>query len=390
MSISTYFPKEKAMAMGMDRMDEKTYFGLDHLNLYTNFKPNKNVRFLAELSFQENPVTYKSVTGRKTITSTPSQSSESVTTVAKLQEKNRTQRGITFFEWGSFSVERAVMSLNLNQYLNFSAGKFITPAGVWNVDHGSPVIMTISQPTQYSFAEIFPKSQMGIMEDGKIFIGDADLSYVVYLSSGRENQPLYKITDLSVGGQLRLNLPVLDECALGISGYRGKGDFKLRYAVTTRKTVDFVKYETQTTYVDNDTINYNEKVYGVDIRMRKYNLTYQSEWNYQDIANNLKGGAKSGVFATYYILSYDAIRTDKLMLTPYALFEYVKYYDANKRPAASTLFGYRKFMGGLNMRAFTNYGIKLEYNFTRLLMASFDKDRLNDIPGVGAQFYMAY
>jgi hypothetical protein len=132
------------------------------------------------------------------------------------------------------------------------------------------------------------------------------------------------------------------------------------------------------------------------MRLRMFNLTFQSEWNYQDIANYKAGGAKTGIFGNYYILSYDALKNEKLTLTPYALYEYVKYYDEEESPNASPYVlreGYRKFMGGLNIRAFTNYGIKLEYNFTRLLMQNYSIDMTGedcDIPGIGAQFYVAF
>jgi len=400
MTISKYFPKENSFSSGIDKMDEKTNFSLDHLNLYTSFKPNRNVRFLAELSFQETPVNYQNVIGRRTVmTMGPMVFYDSIGPVAALQEVNQVQRGITIFGWGSFSVERALISLNLNRYWNFSAGKFITPAGVWNVDHGSPVIMTISQPTQYSYAQIFPKSQIGIMEEGKVFLGDADLSYVVYLSSGRGNQSLHKVSDLSVGGQVRMNLPVLDECTFGISGYRGKANVKLRTAFATMDfydPLDFNKFNMKTVYEDYDTIKYEERVYGLDMRARMFGLTFQSEWNYQDIKNYKIGkGAKTGIFGNYYMLSYDAYKTDKITLTPYGLFEYVKYYDEEKHPKADPIVlrdGYRKVMAGLNIRAFTNYGIKLEYNFTRLLMQdnTFISAEECDIPGVGAQFYVAF
>ncbi|MBN1602349.1 MAG: hypothetical protein JW915_12120 [Chitinispirillaceae bacterium] len=395
MTISKCFPKENSFSYGVDKMDEKANFSLDHVNLYTSFRPNKHVRFLAELSFQESPVNYNNVAGTRIIMNSPFLNSDSVYTVAEIKAKNRIQRGITIFEWGSFSVERAMMSLNLNRYWNFSAGKFITPAGVWNVDHGSPVIMTISQPTQYSYAEIFPKSQIGIMEEGKIFLGDADLSYVVYLSSGRDNQSLYRPTDLSVGGQVRMNLPLLDECTFGLSGYRGKANIKLREGVITMNTVDFVTFDSKTVYEDSNVVNYHEKVYGIDMRLRKYNLTFQSELNYQDIDNNVLNGAKTGIFGNYYMLAYDAYKKDNLTLTPYGLFEYVKYYDEEKHPNANPYAlreGYRKVMAGLNIRAFTNYGIKLEYNFTRLLMQDYSTIKRDecDIPGVGAQFYVAF
>ena len=32
-----------------------------------------------------------------------------------------------------FNIERAILQLKLNQYARLSFGKFITPAGIWNV-----------------------------------------------------------------------------------------------------------------------------------------------------------------------------------------------------------------------------------------------------------------
>jgi hypothetical protein len=177
------------------------------------------------------------------------------------------------------------------------------------------------------------------MEEGKVFLGDADLSYVVYLSSGRGNQSLHKVSDLSVGGQVRMNLPVLDECTFGINGYRGKANVKLRTAFATMDfydPLDFNKFNMKTVYEDYDTIKYEERVYGLDMRARMFGLTFQSEWNYQDIKNYKIGkGAKTGIFGNYYMLSYDAYKTDKITLTPYGLFEYVKYYDEEKHEGRS-------------------------------------------------------
>jgi len=386
MAITKYFPKENSFIRTIDKMDEKANFSLDHVNLYTAFRPNKHLRFLTELSFQDEPVYSQDTAGQRWIWPW---GSDTVISVAKLAPKNKVQRGIIIYDWGSFSVERALFSVYLNRYINLSVGKFITPAGIWNVDHGSPVIMTISQPTQYSYAQIYPKSQLGIMEDGKLFIGDADLSYSLYLSSGRENQTLYKAKDLSVGGQLRLNLPLLDEFNIGFSGYTGRVNTKLRYATSVIKNIYTFEMETQIS--DVSTFVYRENVIGGDIRLSKWRTTLQAEVNYQHINNHLKtSNNTSGILATYIIGSVDAVKNEALKVTPYAYYEYVEYLDRQQNPLNNISVmsdGYHKFMGGINFRVFTNYGIKLEYNFTRLLLSGSTPE---DISGVGTQFYIAF
>lgn len=394
MTITKYFPEEKSIVRSIDKMDEKANFSLDHVNLYTSFRPNKHLRFLAELSFQDEPVYFQDSVGQRWIMPAMPDffipESDSVWVTPKLAPKNKIQRGITIFDWGSFSVERALFSVYLNRYFNFSFGKFITPAGIWNVDHGSPVIMTISQPTQYSYAQIYPKSQLGIMEDGKIFIGDADLSYSLYLSSGRDNQSLYRVKDLSVGGQMRLNLPLLDEFTIGFSGYTGRVNTKLRYAVYTIKDLATFAFESQ--FTDIDTFKYRENVVGGDIRLNKWRTTLQAEVNYQHITDHRKSSNNtSGTLATYVIGSVDVLKKEALKITPYAYYEYLKYGDRLQNPLNNITVmsdGYHKFMGGINFRAFTNYGIKLEYNFTKLLMPESSSEE--EISGVGAQFYIAF
>lgn len=393
MAVTKYFPKDNSFLLGVDKMDEKANFSLDHVNLYTSFRPNKHLRFLAELSFQDEPVYFQDSAGQRWIMPPMPEfffpGSDSIWATPKLAPKNKMQRGITIFDWGSFSVERAIFSVYLNRYFNLSFGKFITPAGIWNVDHGSPVILTISQPTQYSYAQIYPKSQLGIMEEGKIFIGDADLSYSLYFSSGRDNQSLYRVKDLSVGGQLRLSLPLLDEFNIGFSGYTGRVNTKMRYAVYTIKDLNTFAFESK--FADVDTFKYRENVVGGDIRLSKWRTTLQAEVNYQHITDHRKASNNtSGTLATYVIGSVDVLKKEDLKITPYAYYEYVKYLERLQNPLNNVSVmsdGYHKFMGGINFRAFTNYGIKLEYNFTRLLMTDAIPE---DAPGVGAQFYIAF
>jgi len=412
MTLTKYFPKDQSSVRTVPLMDERLMFSFDHLNLYQEYRPNDRVRFLTEMSYQDKPPTYVDKNGSIFM---------GVETPAKLADTNKVQKGIVFYEWGSFSVERAQMSLSLNRYFNFTVGKFITPAGIWNVDHGSPVIMTVNQPSQYTFREIYPKSQLGIMENGTYFIGDADLSYTAYLSSGRGNPVINRAGELAVGGQLRLGLPVLDECNIGLSEYSGTQTAVLR-------TGDYSMYP-DFKVIDHRMFRYREYVSGIDFRIRKSIFMLQSEFNYQFVHNSMRkdwadDSMNTSIIGTYVLGSVDAYKANNFTVTPYGFWEYVRYFDTYNNPslfgypvdetdvAAATanqyFLGYMKVMAGINMRMYQNFGIKAEFNFTQLYQAKQpdyskfppdpvdpndigeDKDGLLNIPGVTAQFYIAF
>jgi hypothetical protein len=413
MALTTYFPKDHSMVRNIPLMDERLMFSLDHLNLYQEYRPNNRVRFLTELSFQDKPPTY---TNKNGMTLTIPGMAPMVFNEASLADTNKAQKGIVNYEWGSFSVERAQMSINLNRYFTFTFGKFITPAGIWNVDHGSPVILTVNQPSQYTYREIYPKSQLGIVENGTYIIGDADLTYSLYVSSGRGNPVIKNVGELAGGGQLRLGLPVLDECNIGLSGYSGTQTAVLR-------SMDLaVPY----TINDDRLFRYREYIYGIDFKLRKWGLMLQSEFNFQHVVNSLRDDWNSDsintdIIGTYVLGSFDAYKRSGFVLTPYAYWELVRYFDTFNNPnlflnmhdiypegsanatTPDMACGYMKIMAGVNMRIASNFGIKAEFNFTRLYMNNSltdptsdpneiaeDEDGLNDIPGVTAQFYIAF
>ncbi|NLW32630.1 MAG: hypothetical protein GXY77_14365 [Fibrobacter sp.] len=221
------------------------------------------------------------------------------------------------------------------------------------------------------------------MEEGTAFIGDADLSYSVYLSSGRDDQPIYKPNDLSVGGQLRFGLPVLDELRIGLSGYTGRVNTRLRSMIMDYEGIE---------YIDDILFLYRENIIGGDIRLSINPLTIQAEVNYSRSTDYMNDDSTFGTLGTYVLGSVDILKKENVSVTPYAFYEYVKYIDPLNNPTIDPMMvsdGYHKFMGGINFRAFTNYGIKLEYNFTRLLLGD-DPDKLNDISGIASQFYIAF
>ena len=77
---------------------------------------------------------------------------------------------------GYFDLERLYLDYNLSEKVNIRGGRFLTPAGRWNLLHAAPLVWTSSRPlaTQY----LFPTAINGVMMYGSapVKIGEEDQS----------------------------------------------------------------------------------------------------------------------------------------------------------------------------------------------------------------------
>ena len=76
------------------------------------------------------------------------------------------------------------MDWNYRNELNIRAGKFLTPYGIWNVEHGGPVLISTRTPLLLR-KQIFPESMTGIQVYGKTFPADFQISYHAWLGNGK-------------------------------------------------------------------------------------------------------------------------------------------------------------------------------------------------------------
>jgi hypothetical protein len=423
----------------------------DHANVYFDMRPNPALRSLVEIGFRQHPYDseYAAVVGQRLKVVGYNMTLIDTNTVeARLAKSNISMNTsvLQFFEWGSFSLDRAWMEYQINQYANLRFGKFITPAGIWNVDHGSPVITTVRQPYETTLIPLFPVGQVGLMENGRIFAGDAELAYELYVSTGRDQIAIDEITDLAAGGHCALTLDFLNGSSIGISGFTGKQKKELttqnmtidistelyqfameaiaqtgildpydpaNQAVVQQKLGTWMDTSTvaatrfmdpaNTEYTTTTQIKCRENVFGADLRIPVGNFTLQSEINYQMVDNALQNEAVSHLLGFYFLGTYKFRPLKTLTISPYIMYERVSISDVDNNPQLflsgeslnapeGFIKAFQTTFGGLNCKIHTNLTVKFEYSFADVIMTGIAKD-YQDVMDVGVfytQFSLAF
>lgn len=280
------------------------------------------------------------------------------------------------------NIERAYFNILFNDQFTLRVGKWITPSGIWNVDHGSPVVLTVSQPYQTTVTPIFPESQMGLMGYGMMYLGDHDLSYNAWISNGRSGasqavsssfeNSIDSPDDFTIGGHLGLNLALPVSVKLGATAQTG--NLRRKYSVNTLEidlmdlqNMSISNYNTVSRFIADE----RESIMGADARLEFKNFFVQGEANYSFVEDNTADDKSMEILGYYGLAGYKIPIGEQFMLTPYAMFEQVEWergwnsmgFDLHGYGA----MGFQSFLTGLNLSLFSNIRIKAEYNFVRLL-----------------------
>jgi hypothetical protein len=186
-------------------------FAVGNLNVYLAANLGGSFKSLAEVRFTYLP--HGSTTSGPTAPSVRTD-----TTSGDYTDLNRPVRP------GGIIIERAHLEYEAHPLLNIRAGHFLTPYGIWNVDHGTPVIVGVRRPFIVG-ESLLPESQTGLEIYGTHLLEPVKLGYHLTLSNGRGPIDTYQDLnkDKAVGGRLFAHADTgLGAFTLGVSGYRGR------------------------------------------------------------------------------------------------------------------------------------------------------------------------
>lgn len=288
------------------------------------------------------------------------------------------------FKLGGVGIERLHLTWTPRDWFNVIAGRYLTPYGIWNVEHGSPVITTARLPYM-QIREMAPLAQTGLQIYGRLFPRDnLFLDYAVTLSNGRGF--VESMMDLDENKGLGLKMRLTYESAkvrfqVGGYGYMGT------YVERKKRMVMILNAEGQIdATVDNSftTITppidaYDEYVATADLLLEAFGLTLQSEyiWRYvdyttpghpEDTETNFAGveatdphwGYASFTGQSVYCLLSYRLPLDRWLgqfkITPYVMYEY------NASNDTQPYINVKYYIAGVNMKPSPFVTLKLEGN----------------------------
>ncbi|NOQ76638.1 MAG: hypothetical protein GQ475_02365 [Methylococcaceae bacterium] len=124
---------------------ESDVAALDDLSLFISWSPHAQIRFFAELEM----------------------------------ERLISTQGITDFS-DSFSLERLYVDFLFTDSISIRFGQFLTPVGIWNIIHASPLVWTTSRPL-VTESELFPSRTNGLMLTKQFIVNEHDLEFSLYV-----------------------------------------------------------------------------------------------------------------------------------------------------------------------------------------------------------------
>lgn len=278
-------------------------------------------------------------------------------------------------------IERAYLEWKPADWFGIRAGRFLTPFGIWNEDHGSPVLIGVDYPQFMNF-NIVPIWQLGLEAFGSVGLSDElRMEYALTVANSRGPTDEYKdLTDMkAVGARLKLVYDA-EPLMLRIGGYAYYSHYRdsedhIRIQLDPSLTLD-PAYSPSFGAYSQTTQSYDETVLTADAEIRFHKLRIIGEFARQTVIYDqasqvaddeklLKGvpfnvtiydpshyGLGGYVMAAYEIPIHT--RLLDVAVTPYAGYDYV--VPSTTEPVRANT----QIRGGLNLKPSPWVTLKLE------------------------------
>jgi hypothetical protein len=191
-------------------VERKLTFLLGNINLYFDAQPAPGWRALVEARLTTYPHGTETVDANGQFTRTD-------TRVFDTDSPSGRNRVI----WGGIVLERAQIEHTITDLFNLRVGYFLTPYGIWNVDHGTPTLISLVLPA-FQVEEAMPARQLGVQAYGSTTSGDTEIGYAAYVTNGRAPYLEDPTDGKALGARAFANLSGPHHTLkLGLSGYIG-------------------------------------------------------------------------------------------------------------------------------------------------------------------------
>jgi hypothetical protein len=351
-----------------------------NFNLFISSKMTETLSFLGELAFFFSP--HGEVKSFE-VSGLPDTAFERVDTRVA-DPINPTSTGIGF-HYGSISIERIHLTYSPRDWLNILVGRFLTPYGIWNIDHCAPVVLTAHLP-YLQLNRLVPLSQTGIQVHGRFFPWErVYFDYAVTLSNGQG--PTESVFDLNENKGLGVRLHLkLDFDKLTVSG----GTYAYHDKVTTdKKMIGFKgvspgsEQKDKDFWLEREAVEvYKNYILASDLKIEFWGILLQAEYVFRYTqyeipsllgAERLAMKGQNPLDVLYspdfisrgaYILAAYRLPLARLLgpvqVTPYFMFD--PSYVNDTTPMGDSLC----FVGGLNVRPSPYVVLKAEYTYVML------------------------
>jgi hypothetical protein len=338
-------------------MPGATTFMMGNVNLYFDARPLPGFRALTEVRFTHYP--HGSESGGNF-----ERTNNSVFDINSPTGRNRVA-------WGGTVLERAWVEWNDYDVFRVRVGYWLTPYGIWNVDHGTPTLISLALPDFFA-QEYLPTHQTGLQILGSVPTGSWELGYHATVSNGRTPGQLDETEDKAFGGRLFARFEDENSFALGASGYRGS------YTEKTKTLVGVNPLQV----VAEDSVVYDEYALAADVSTDIGPLRFRAEGvmqrlTYQDGARDEYGpGAGKPDYYRYNLYGLLAYRLPWWGVEPYLYLE----------QRLDGLDDVRTYSGGLNVRFNAAAQLKAQHGYLHFD----DRVRQDNFHFTDIRFVMAF